>query len=102
MKLSEAIREGAKTSQQGFGRLSQKIGEQTFSCTLGAARDAVYLTLEQSDAHDLEKIFPELKNHVLSPATKEKMFLYHCIISLNDDHEWTRERIADFVEKEGY
>jgi hypothetical protein len=105
MRLSAAIRLGAKTGPQVFGMLEDA---HDGTCALGAARRVV-----GSDAY--YKIFADLFSLYDFPipsecsgdssclcqefrdvATKTRSFI-NFVAHLNDHHEWTRERIADYV-----
>ena len=100
MPLSQAIRLGATLKRQSFGRA---YGIQnTTSCALAAAADAVgedYYTL--FDGVSLTH-WPEL-NFVATPcpACTEvcNWSRFGLVTHLNDDHRWSRERIADFVQQ---
>lgn len=105
MKLSEAIREGAKIRQQGFGKLFDTDQEMNIICTcaLGAAWEgAGNPYLYGCSTEGLKKQFPCLNDVVQSPDSLKTQPLLGIIINLNDDEKWTREQIANFVEKMGY
>lgn len=95
MKLSTAIRLGAMLKPQGFG----KYLEDEATCALGAALDArgVFGTHFRES-----ELFPIIL--ILSPGCPicdERSYggdVGSTIFHLNDDHLWTRERIADWVE----
>lgn len=89
MKLSEAIREGAKRHPQIFGDLYNRVdGAVVGSCALGAA-----MLMQRS--------FPLLQSsRVTCPACMDPRIhtrLDNIITHLNDNHRWTREAIADWV-----
>jgi len=100
MKLSEAIRLGSmlkphvKHSLVAYGR----------TCALGAALDAAgALGIAEDDGDPgpyeaAEAIWPILKSPVRHPAYRECADLRKVITSLNDEFDWTREQIADWVE----
>jgi hypothetical protein len=108
MKLSEAIRLGSMLKPQGDGVLFDEGGG---SCALGAACDA--LGVERHDqsrfmVHALEVEWPMLLKAAKCPACsfikgiirrwrEEEFDLEDVIIHLNDDHGWTRQRIADWI-----
>lgn len=118
MKLSEAIRKGAKLRPQSiikafdYNWFANIETVKLSSCALGAAYEAVFkLDInEDSDideinanfADDLRREFPELAYHVFHPVDKEKANLGDIISDLNDSHDWTREKIADWVEAQGF
>ena len=93
MKLSEAIREGAKLRPQCKGAFYSTNDQGVVSsCALGAAYEAVTGELPHApliDWHDVPN-FPEL------PSTIETR-----IIAMNDSGR-TREEIADILASEGY
>jgi len=93
MKLSEAIRIGAKMHPQGFDRyISVDDHGQLVTCALGAAAQARGIL----DVGDLCSAFPIL-NQLASPHSGLTVFRH--IQRLNDFKHWTRERIADCVEE---
>lgn len=97
MKLSYAIREGAKLKPQSIWN-SRHVGS---SCALGAAADIVGCTIRDGGDERLLEYFPELANPM--PAFEEVPTgtLRKLICSLNNGGR-TRERIADIVEGLGY
>ena len=102
LKLSAAIRIGAKMNPQGQRRL---YSSEHKTCALGAALIGIEITPEtiMHESYKLLKpIWPILKNKVVDcPAcgyTHEGNGLLDNIWILNDYHDWTREKIADWVE----
>lgn len=99
MKLSEAIRLGAMATVQGFG--ADSIFSDDAPCALGAARLAAGI---QQPSESI--VFPELMRHwpVLAKRTscpecrKHDEVAIGTVWHLNDEHKWSRERIADWVE----
>lgn len=97
VKLSHAIREGAKLKAQSpWDR--KHVGS---SCALGAAADHVGCTIEDGGDDRLLEIFPQLSDPV--PAFEEVSAgtLRKLVCSLNNGGR-TREKIADIVEDLGY
>lgn len=98
MRLSEAIRLGAMNKPQVFGALIRDGG----TCALGAAYDAVGLLIgENADVPCLgAEMFPLLNTASDCPDCYfvRNEFTGFVITHLNDLHQWTRERIADWVE----
>lgn len=104
MKLSEAIRLGAMLKPQAYTAVLVK-GSST--CALGAAYDAVGLLGEGHYSIDcygvILKAFPLLARDIVPcPAcglvpSGDEDDLADNISHLNDNHRWTRERIADWV-----
>ena len=97
MKLSEAIREGAKLTAQSPWRVKH-VGS---ACALGAAADAVGCTIEDGGDDRLLEFFPELRNEVSAFEEFPAGNLRLLVCSLNNGGR-TRERIADIVEELGY
>lgn len=107
MKLSEAIRLGAMLAPQGRRLLRDGYG----TCALGAALEAAGGDCLDLGASDVLRVhFPILRlvdincpacgisAAQLSSLMSHNGSLYGVIGHLNDDHEWTREQIADLVQ----
>lgn len=93
--LSAAIRAGSKLHPQGFGAYLQ----DGRTCALGAAREAMQLPTTIA----MLEFFPYMLGRAqLIPCPTECAVAESCIstmcVHLNDEHQWTREAIADFVE----
>lgn len=118
MQLSEAIREGAKIRPQAFDEyfddfdteLPEDAEPEICSCVLGAAFEAVAGGPFFDDpaspctAAWLTATFPvlEVQGVVCPVETCEEdpgAYLFNVVTHLNDHHRWTREDIADFVER---
>lgn len=97
MKLSKAIREGAKLHSQGFGEWAMEYSGTVFTCALGAAHEAA---LGKTPAQmDTVPLIVERLNHVIdTPIDTE---LAWGIIDRNDTERQTREQIADWLEGMG-
>ncbi len=94
-KLSEAIRLGAMMRPQGVVLFIDEV--RNTSCALGAAMEAS--GLEGFQYIDLRHRYPILTQWEHCPECRLSGLVEGIIAScLNDDHRWTRERIADFVE----
>lgn len=103
MKLSEAIREGAKKRPQSIGAMFEKSADGIKSCALGAAYEAV--TGRTDDCLQasifIVRHFNSLSSH---PETLPcgcyvgYIDLEDAIVHLNDKHSYSREQIADWVE----
>lgn len=98
MKLSEAIREGAKLRPQAFGEYLKAGG----TCALGAAYEALCVAEDRpvrtwfsEGIHPWETLLLALMD---GPCPACGYLHYeNQIVHLNDTHKWTRERIADWV-----
>lgn len=106
MKLSKAIREGAKLRPQCHGSYFKRNGELA-SCAIGAAVEIV--TGEAEPGYLLPEAFwnafPELtarKDYHIPGTNVYCDQLRLAIVELNDKCFWTREQIADWVERQGY
>lgn len=97
MKLSEAIREGAKLKPQSPWE-RKHVGS---SCALGAAADIVGCTIQDGGDDALLNFFPELTTEVESYEEISPGTLRSLICRLNNGGR-TREKIADIVESIGY
>lgn len=109
MRLSDAIRLGAMWSPQGYLELAAKDGG---TCALGAAALAMGVDPAAHEAMRyavLEVRWPVLDDPARCPACsrlksawrrfrQEEVYVEDVIIHLNDDHKWSRERIAQWVE----
>jgi hypothetical protein len=113
MKLSEAIRAGAKIRPQCHGGLFQIDGGEIKSCALGAALEGAGLYTPSEEeilaSTTLLNKWSELGGgDYLCPSPRhpsedtEEFHLEILIEHLNDVHRWTRERIADWLEEKGY
>lgn len=102
MKLSQAIREGSKTTTQCyeiFFSLTSEDGMQVReACALGAAAYAMGAKFGGVQPI-LQQNWPWLGNTKSNcPACVGGPYsLQQVIFHLNDDHKWTREAIADWV-----
>ena len=89
MRVSEAMRLGAMLDEQGFGAFDRD-GK---TCAMWAAMKAVNRQMPIG--------WPEiLKTVSACPACiyERSLDLYSVIVHLNDDHRWTREQIADWMD----
>jgi hypothetical protein len=100
-ELAQAILTGThRRPSQSFGSY---FGPEGGSCALGAAYEGVYLL--PHDAHDavprrLDRFFHCLENvsRRCPAGCKKQIPIGAMIVHLNDDHRWTREQIADWLE----
>ena len=108
-ELAKAIRLGAARRPQCFGSYFDERGG---SCALGAAYDGMYELPRQAREpgeivpRHLERLFHCLEDIVKRCPEKEagaevtcrkRLPLGAMIVHLNDDHGWTRERIAEWL-----
>lgn len=99
MKFFQAIRLGAMLKPQGFGRLID--GGAT--CAMGAALDACGVLGDVRSNSEVVVAaaarWPCVLQDVECPIDADAHGALVCIVvHLNDDHHWTREQIADWVE----
>lgn len=103
MKLSEAIRIGASMSPQIKGSVKRSDG----TCGLGAAYEGTFGEIKAYKSfHEiiqgLDKIYPKIDSVeflVPHPIQLKINTISAIIVSLNDSYDWSREQIADWVEK---
>lgn len=105
LKLSEAIRLGAMLRPQAFGTYFSDGG----SCAIAAAMEALGIASYSRDhgtlfdSHrSLAKRYPMLsKLRVVPPVdvNTDAPNVSNVIVRLNNDHYWTREQIADWIEQ---
>lgn len=99
MKLSDAIKAGAKAKPQAFG-VTYRNGR---TCALGAALDAIgQLDPDDERKNDYLNVcnhFPFASAHATHPVdpTRSSYLVLSAIRELNDEFRWTRERIAKWV-----
>ena len=100
--LADAIRVGSKRGPQCFGSYFDERGG---SCALGAAYEGMY-RLPKEHAHvrpdHLERLFTCLDD-LTKPCPKgcrKRLPLAAMIVHLNDDHQMTREQIAEWLTAE--
>ena len=97
VKLSHAIREGAKLKAQSPWE-KKHVGS---SCALGAAADHIGSTIEDGGDDRLLEYFPQLSDHIAAFEEFPAGTLRMLVCSLNNGGR-TREQIADIVEGLGY
>lgn len=113
MKLSEAIREGAKKRPQAFGAYFKRDNNDILcSCALGAAYENLRdITRPQglSTEDYLIDSYPWLADDINERCPTEDCSSLDAdakrldvVAHLNDEHKWTREAIADWLESQGY
>lgn len=95
MKLSDAIRKGCEMRpKQAFHSL---YGTGDESCVIGAARDGLGMGSDDSICKHFERI---MKQSNRCPSCAGWSPMYSLITDhLNDRHRWSREAIADWIEK---
>lgn len=104
MKLSAAIRTGAKKRPQQFenGFFRKDYRGRICSCALGAPWEAVTGKTSFETGEFLYNYFPEIWDAAQHPVTNEQSELFKVAADLNDRQKWSREKIANFVESLGY
>jgi hypothetical protein len=99
-ELADAILHGsAFRPEQAFGHYFE--GRRA-SCALGAAYEGMYRLPREADGLRpvrLDRLFDCLEGTLRScpEGCKKRLALGSMILHLNDDHQWTRERIAQWV-----
>jgi hypothetical protein len=102
-ELATFIRAGAeRRPEQAYG---DYFKGQRASCALGAAYEGMYRLPRNVEGmrptKDLEWFFDCLEGtirHCPVEGCKKKIVLAALIVHLNDDHRWTREQIASWLE----
>lgn len=113
ISLSEAIRLGSMMKRQGYGYYREEVRASVMgipalveerTCALGAAADAVGRLDEvanDDNVFEVVDVFGILGTSAACPvcgAGGRRWDMSDVIPHLNDDHRWTRERIAEWVE----
>lgn len=119
MRFSEAIRLGAMNEPQCKGSFHMEVsypagpGEvlkiprviSTASCALGSAMKAVGIAADLSPCEIVEALALHFGRPLLRsileapcPVCGVASRSYNSVAHLNNKHDWTRERIADWVE----
>ena len=93
MRLSEMIRLGSMLTEQCRGTMHTSFAGHEFTCAMGAAK----IGCETSNV-SLDKFDYLLSEYVENPITHELGSVIKTIIDLNDKQDWTREKIADWLE----
>lgn len=99
-ELAEAILHGSESRpEQAFGNYFE--GRRA-SCALGAAYEGMYKLPREAGGIrplHLDRLFDCLENTLrrCPEGCKKSLALGSMILHLNDDHHWTRERIAEWV-----
>lgn len=112
MRLSEAMRKGAKVTSQTFGILwgslfadSDGNTNNGSSCALGVALIGATPQLNHMYSTTCSMLWPWTETQKATcPDEKcknmqENWPIANVVIHLNDHHRWTREEIADWLEK---
>lgn len=94
MKLSEAIRLGAMMKPQAF----EDYLDEGNTCAMGAALDAIgQLDSDHCDSEYFPLVDVAVTRCPICRLRTAAGNVSSTIFHLNDDHKWTRERIADWV-----
>lgn len=114
MKLSDAIRKGSEQRPQAFGTYFQtgKARDEIIgSCAMGAAIEGYTGLADDRGYSELLEAFPIIEHvkvllpvepiaKIEPPISWNTTFdLDDAIFELNDTYKWTREQIADWIEK---
>jgi hypothetical protein len=102
-ELASFIRAGAeRRPEQAYG---DYFKGQRASCALGAAYEGMYRLPRQAEGlhptKDLEWFFDCLEGTIRrcpGEGCQKKLALASIIVHLNDDHRWSREQIATWLE----
>ncbi len=106
-KLSDAIRLGATFRPQCFDTFFKDGG----SCAWGAAFESIGIEKFDSEKmiQAIKDRWPSVKGMCFCPECGEghdsattSCSIYATIAVLNNDHKWSRERIADWLASIGY
>ena len=107
-KLSTLIRQGTNRPQ-GFGSLTYVQEGVTYTCAFGGALEAFLgelspaLTARETRDAFREAVGATYGTTFVHPVQESGGWSHvSLIISLNDDHLWSKERIADYFESQGY
>ena len=98
-ELAAAIRLGAtRRPVQAYGNYFEG---RRGSCALGAAYEGMYRLTEHAELRwrSLERLFDCLENSIrpCPEGCRKRLPLGPLIVHLNDDHHWSRERIATWL-----
>jgi hypothetical protein len=107
--LADAIRQGCATTTMSRRAYAASNGHGGFSsvCAIGAsalvagALRPLGPTRYQLSFEALYAAFPELATpDVACPHCGKRATLHEVIVDLNDNHFWTREKVADWIEQQ--
>ena len=99
LTFGNAVRKGATLRPQARFALLSALNNGTDA--IGAAAEAVgYLRqlLKTEDYGPLQKRWPVLTRRVKHPLRGQIALVQSIVHNLNDEHQWTREEIAAFVD----
>ena len=99
LKLSEALRLGAMSTEQTFGSL----GDSEHTCALGAIMLGFGLPWNSDQSVPNGEFGELLDSHMVPCQThwNRPESLTTAIFHLNDESQWPREKIADWLESLG-
>lgn len=104
MDLAAAMREGATRRPQAFGDYFRKTPAGLGSCALGAAYEALSgRSANWFQADEVSRALVDTLPCLVEDATcpvgcNSNWRLIDAVAHLNDDHRWTREAIADWLD----
>lgn len=94
MRLSEAMRLGAMLRPQAYGAFTDGVG----TCAFGAANEALGLDVNDSNGYEFEALISHKAKCPVVGCGCRRRIVATVVHHLNDEHYWTREQIADWVE----
>ena len=103
MTLSDAMRLGAAMVPQAFGDTFVRNG-QTIVAACAWSSVSIGLGFPSIDVIGIYRRFPELHKTLPCPECDKSGYfggmptLEELITHMNDDHRWTREQIADWID----
>jgi hypothetical protein len=111
MQLSEAIREGAQLRPQCRMQMFLRLGDIIHSCALGAAYEGAGYVARLRGMEKipitLDTLWPKLSTRVVvcpvsGCPSNGRITVRDHIAHLNDEHNWSREQIAEWLEGQGF
>jgi hypothetical protein len=105
--LSQAILKGCEMSpEQDFGTYCERRGDLMATCAFGAAGIArVGLAASVEEVSDAACVVAREILHINAACPLGCDLggdgIYRAVTHLNDDHKWTRERIAAWLDEQG-
>jgi hypothetical protein len=112
MTLGEAMRKGAAQRPQCFGSVMRQVGDEvTGTCALGAAYEGAFgfaalvsnddeslFHMELEDVAEADGLNVTIHRACPVCGPEPSVQLLDLVAHLNDMHDWSRERIADWLD----